>query len=162
YVCMYFLMFLLCISCYGLTCESEINIYYIIKIHSQERWEYFSGSFYYISSIKKTWQESRDDCLQKGADLVIINSKEEQVCVCNFTTKFKKIMWIGLTDSETEGTWKWVDGTPLTKSYWDSGEPNDENGEDCVEIKNFDSENSWNDLSCSAPLNWICEMKDCP
>uniref|UniRef100_A0A8D0D003 C-type lectin domain-containing protein n=1 Tax=Sander lucioperca TaxID=283035 RepID=A0A8D0D003_SANLU len=118
---------------------------------SQERWEYFSGSFYYISSIKKTWQESRDDCLQKGADLVIINSKEEQ-----------KIMWIGLTDSETEGTWKWVDGTPLTKSYWDSGEPNDENGEDCVEIKNFDSENSWNDLSCSAPLNWICEMKDCP
>uniref|UniRef100_A0A8C9ZEZ8 C-type lectin domain-containing protein n=1 Tax=Sander lucioperca TaxID=283035 RepID=A0A8C9ZEZ8_SANLU len=119
-----------------------------------ERWEYFNGSFYYISSTEKTWQQSRDDCLQKGADLVIINSKEEQVLV-----KFKKRLWIGLTDSEREGTWKWVDGTPLTTSYWMSGEPNDVSGEDCVEILNFDSEKSWNDRRCSLPLNWICEMK---
>uniref|UniRef100_A0A8C9YQF9 C-type lectin domain-containing protein n=1 Tax=Sander lucioperca TaxID=283035 RepID=A0A8C9YQF9_SANLU len=123
-------------------------------------WEYFSGSFYYISSTKKTWKQSRDDCLQKGADLVIINSKEEQVR--NFTRKSQKIMWIGLTDSETEGTWKWVDGTPLTKSSWDSGEPNGGENENCVEMKKFELENSWNDLSCSTRLNWICEMKDRP
>uniref|UniRef100_A0A8C9ZG35 C-type lectin domain-containing protein n=1 Tax=Sander lucioperca TaxID=283035 RepID=A0A8C9ZG35_SANLU len=122
---------------------------------SQGGWEYFNGSFYYISSIEKTWQQSRDDCRQKGADLVIINSKEEQ----DFTRKFKKSLWIGLTDSETEGTWKWVDGTPLTTSYWISGEPNDVNDEDCVEIQNFYSEKSWNDRRCSLPLNWICEMK---
>ncbi|XP_039670588.1 CD209 antigen-like protein D [Perca fluviatilis] len=125
---------------------------------AQKGWEYFSGSLYYISSIKKNWQESRDDCRQKGADLVIINSKEEQ----DFTIKFTKIMWIGLTDSETEGMWKWVDGTPLTKSYWVSGEPNGDKKENCVKIKKFDSENSWNDLSCSTLLNWICEMKDRP
>ncbi|XP_035864282.1 C-type lectin domain family 4 member F-like [Sander lucioperca] len=80
---------------------------------AQGGWEYFNGSFYYISSIEKTWQQSRDDCRQKGADLVIINSKEEQ----DFTRKFKKSLWIGLTDSETEGTWKWVDGTPLTTRF---------------------------------------------
>ncbi|XP_035859482.1 CD209 antigen-like protein D [Sander lucioperca] len=125
---------------------------------AQKGWEYFSGSFYYISSTKKTWQQSRDDCRQKGADLVIINSKEEQ----DFTRKFKMRLWIGLTDSETEGTWKWVDGTPLTKSYWDSREPNGGENENCVEIKKFDSENSWNDVGCSTLLNWICEMKDRP
>ncbi|XP_078114044.1 LOW QUALITY PROTEIN: C-type lectin domain family 4 member E-like [Sander vitreus] len=122
---------------------------------AQEGWEYFRGSFYYISSTRKTWQQSRDDCLQKGADLVIINSKEEQ----DFTRKFEKRLWIGLTDSKTELKWKWVDGTPLTKSYWDSGEPNDINGEDCVEIRFFDPEKSWNDNNCLTELNWICEMK---
>ncbi|XP_034734527.1 CD209 antigen-like protein E isoform X2 [Etheostoma cragini] len=125
---------------------------------AQGRWEYFNGSFYYKSTITKTWQESRDDCLQKGADLVIINSKEEH----DFLRKLKKVMWIGLTDSETEGTWKWVDGTPLNERYWDSGEPNGEKSENCVEIKKFDSENSWNDVSCSTSKNWICEMKVIP
>ncbi|KAF1387305.1 hypothetical protein PFLUV_G00104030 [Perca fluviatilis] len=118
-------------------------------------WEYFSGSFYYISSVEKTWPKSRADCLQKGADLVIINSKEEE----EFTRKFEKRLWIGLTDLETEGTWKWVDGTPLTKSYWNSEEPNGGKWENCVETQNFHYENSWNDVSCSASHPWICEMK---
>ncbi|KAA8590712.1 hypothetical protein FQN60_014646, partial [Etheostoma spectabile] len=122
---------------------------------AQGRWEYFSGSFYHISSFEKTWQESRDDCLQKGADLVIINSKEED----NFMRTFEKRLWIGLTDSETEGTWKWVDGTPLNESYWASKEPNGGRTENCVELQNFVFENSWNDVNCSAPLYSICEVK---
>uniref|UniRef100_A0A4W6EF80 C-type lectin domain-containing protein n=1 Tax=Lates calcarifer TaxID=8187 RepID=A0A4W6EF80_LATCA len=67
----------------------------------QQRWVYFKHSFYYISSTTKSWQDSRNDCLQRGADLVIINSKEEQV-------QFKQRTWIGLTDRETEGTWRWL------------------------------------------------------
>uniref|UniRef100_A0A8C4HSR1 C-type lectin domain-containing protein n=1 Tax=Dicentrarchus labrax TaxID=13489 RepID=A0A8C4HSR1_DICLA len=122
---------------------------------AQPGWVYFRGSFYQVSSLKKSWQQSRDDCLQKGADLLIINSREEQI----FTNKFKKYMWIGLTDSETEGRWKWVDGTPLTISYWASGEPNGKKGENCGDIKSHDAENSWNDEGCSSSLFWICEKK---
>nr|XP_033479012.1 CD209 antigen-like [Epinephelus lanceolatus] len=120
----------------------------------EARWMYFRGSFYHISSDQKTWQESRRDCQQKDADLVIINSKEEQ----DFTRQFKKYMWIGLTDLQTEGTWKWVDGTQVTKSYWGPKEPNGGSGENCGEMK-FDSENSWNDGSCSLSHFWMCEKK---
>ncbi|XP_068583571.1 CD209 antigen-like protein A [Cebidichthys violaceus] len=121
----------------------------------QEGWFYLRPSFYYISSSKKSWQESRDDCLQRGADLVVINSKEEQ----DFTRQFHKLTWIGLLEGETNVTWKWVDGTPLTKSYWGPGEPNDFEGkiEECVEIKFHEMENTWNDASCGDQNFWICE-----
>ncbi|XP_040892213.1 CD209 antigen-like protein C isoform X3 [Toxotes jaculatrix] len=116
-------------------------------------WVYFRDSLYYISSTEKTWQESRNYCIQEGADLMIINSKEEQ----SFTRQFKKFMWFGLTDAESEGTWKWVDGTPLARSFWGSGEPNGNTSENCGEIKNPDSDNNWNDEGCSISHFWICE-----
>ncbi|XP_054459936.1 CD209 antigen-like protein E [Anoplopoma fimbria] len=121
----------------------------------QQGWVYLRPSFYYISSTKKSWQESRDDCLKRDADLVVINSNEEQ----DFTRKFHKLTWIGLLEGETNGTWKWVDGTPLTKSYWGPGEPNGFEGktEDCVEIRFHEMENSWNDIPCGDQNFWICE-----
>uniref|UniRef100_A0A3Q0RAK9 C-type lectin domain-containing protein n=1 Tax=Amphilophus citrinellus TaxID=61819 RepID=A0A3Q0RAK9_AMPCI len=120
---------------------------------------FFLGSFYYISSIKKSWNDSREDCLQRGADLVIISSREEQVqCL---RVKSVWYTWIGMTDTEEEGTWKWVDGTLLDKSfrYWHTGEPNNYNGleEDCGEIKLVEDENKWNDIECNTENFWICE-----
>ncbi|XP_037620627.1 CD209 antigen-like protein C isoform X1 [Sebastes umbrosus] len=122
--------------------------------NSQLGWVYFNHRFYYISSIVKSWQESRDDCLQRGADLMIINSKEEQ----EFGSQFNRDTWIGLTDSETEGKWKWVDGTALGTSYWGPGEPNHANSaEDCAEIWNLQKVNHWNDIPCKKQNHWICE-----
>ncbi|XP_055765141.1 CD209 antigen-like protein E [Salvelinus fontinalis] len=120
-------------------------------------WKKFESSWYFLSTETKTWKESREACLERGADLVIINSREEQTFLFNL----KKRVWIGLTDSVTEGTWKWVDGTPLTTRYWYAKQP-DNSGptgdEDCAEIHEDQSPlKSWNDMSCDSKLNWMCE-----
>ncbi|XP_064870412.1 C-type lectin domain family 4 member M-like isoform X3 [Oncorhynchus nerka] len=113
-------------------------------------WQKFESSWYFLSTESKTWKESRQDCLKRGADLVIIDSDKEQ-----------KRVWIGLTDSVKEGTWKWVDGTPLTTRYWNDKQPDskDPTGEeDCVEIHtDWTPLKAWNDMSCDRKLNWICE-----
>ncbi|KAG7313926.1 hypothetical protein KOW79_022422 [Hemibagrus wyckioides] len=78
-----------------------------------------------------TWTESRQDCRGRGADLVIINNKEEQ----EFISKLLGIRkaWIGLNDRDKEEEWKWVDDTRLSTGYWGRGEPNSKAGdEDCV------------------------------
>ncbi|XP_034447685.1 CD209 antigen-like isoform X3 [Hippoglossus hippoglossus] len=125
--------------------------------YTQEGWVYFRSSFYFISSVEKSWGDSRDDCLQQGADLVIINSKEEN----EFTRQFRRLFWIGLTDTETEGTWKWVDGTLLntTTSFWHPGEPNSSGNtdEDCGEARYNYAEYNWNDNKCNKLNFWICE-----
>uniref|UniRef100_A0A4W5R1B7 C-type lectin domain-containing protein n=1 Tax=Hucho hucho TaxID=62062 RepID=A0A4W5R1B7_9TELE len=68
-------------------------------------------------------------------------------------------VWIGLTDSVTEGTWKWVNGTPLpTPRYWRSGEPNGGGGENCVVVPYWSSsQGKWCDNGCNIPEYWICE-----
>ncbi|XP_013874654.1 C-type lectin domain family 4 member M [Austrofundulus limnaeus] len=121
----------------------------------QQGWVYLHPSFYYISSTKQSWENSRLDCLQRGADLVIINSKKEQ----NFIRQFNRLTWIGLRNITNQ--WTWVDGTPLNKDYWGPSEPNSFEGktEECVEIRFFDIEDSWNDIPCTDLNFWICEKK---
>uniref|UniRef100_A0A3P8RXA8 C-type lectin domain-containing protein n=1 Tax=Amphiprion percula TaxID=161767 RepID=A0A3P8RXA8_AMPPE len=123
------------------------------------RWVHFNHSFYYISSVKKNWNESRNDCLQRGADLVIIDSEEKQV--------LSDRIWIGMKYNEST-EWKWVDETLLTQrsflfvcfSYWLHGEPNGvEKDEHCVEIKRNNDDKGWNDAPCTVTKTWICEKK---
>uniref|UniRef100_A0A673VRI9 C-type lectin domain family 4 member F-like n=1 Tax=Salmo trutta TaxID=8032 RepID=A0A673VRI9_SALTR len=122
-----------------------------------EGWGRFGCSCYYVSTEGKSWEESRQDCLERGADLVIINSEEEQTFINGFESV--SYVWIGLTDSVTEGTWKWVDDTPLTiPSYWRSGDPNGGTLQNCVFIHHMSSgQGVWWDFNCSSSERWICE-----
>ncbi|XP_036438856.1 CD209 antigen-like protein C isoform X2 [Colossoma macropomum] len=119
-------------------------------------WRYFNYSVYYISTESKSWNKSREDCRERGADLVIINSREEQ----DFIEKLRRGQaWIGLTDSETAKVWKWVDGSALTTKFWRSGEPSRAD-EHCVIIGGgSDPVNNWADYPCSYLFVWICEKR---
>ncbi|GAA6084603.1 low affinity immunoglobulin epsilon Fc receptor-like, partial [Tachysurus ichikawai] len=131
------------------------NLLNNIATQTQIEWRYFNSSFYYFSTGIKNWIESRTDCSNRLADLVIIDSTAEQ-----FIPKWllnSETAWIGLSDTDKDGVWKWVDGTNLTTGHWNAGEPNHgKKDEYCVEI--LGSSNSWNDRSCSDRLLFICEM----
>ncbi|XP_053474751.1 LOW QUALITY PROTEIN: CD209 antigen-like [Ictalurus furcatus] len=118
---------------------------------------YFSSSVYYISIEKKSWTESRKDCRERGADLVIINNKEEQEFISKILSR--RNSWIGLSDGDREGEWKWVDGTLLNTGFWGKGEPDSAVGdEDCVVIHDHtDPVWNWSDYPCHYQIIWICE-----
>ncbi|XP_055369001.1 CD209 antigen-like protein C isoform X2 [Betta splendens] len=132
-------------------------------------WDQHGGSCFYFSSNKLTWNQSRSDCKGRGADLVQINSKEEQRFLENKVgekmTSYNDMFWIGLTDSKEEGRWLWVDDSPLNTSlsFWCKAEPDnwtEENpaGEDCARMGLINQEYPcWWDRSCDLPQRSICE-----
>ncbi|KAA0703960.1 Collectin-12 Collectin placenta protein 1 [Triplophysa tibetana] len=116
-------------------------------------WIYYQFSFYYISTEWKSWDDSRRYCRDRGADLIIINSKEEQ----GFFQKMSDgiSLWIGLSDSDEEGRWKWVDNSTLTSGSWYPGEPNGRTKENCV----ISYKSVWYDYPCTTGFRFICEKK---
>ncbi|XP_027142896.1 CD209 antigen-like protein C isoform X3 [Larimichthys crocea] len=140
----------------------------------EEGWERNGTQCYYFLTNNLTWSDSRDECRQRGGDLVKIDSVEEQSFL-QHRLKEKMIYpedrhWIGLTDSKTEGTWLWTDGSPLNKSltFWSKREPDnwkEENryGEDCVRmgVKGRSDLKTWFDKSCTVPHKSICEKCVC-
>ncbi|XP_051540892.1 C-type lectin domain family 4 member M-like isoform X2 [Myxocyprinus asiaticus] len=101
-------------------------------LREMDGWIYYQFSFYYISSEIKSWNESRRYCIEKGADLMIINNTKKQDFLKE--NSGKENVWIGLTDSEKEGTWKWVNGKTLNSGFWRFGQPDGQRTENCALI----------------------------
>ncbi|XP_070771392.1 CD209 antigen-like protein E [Enoplosus armatus] len=131
-------------------------------------WRMFGCSCYLCSVRSGSWEKGRQDCRERGADLVVVDSSEEQ----EFLSKLiKQDTWLGLNDRDKEGTWKWIDETPLTVSlscqpprYWSERQPDNGGGdpkwgeEDCAHFTSgVTSQHNWNDLRCDVSLQWICE-----
>ena len=107
------------------------------------------------------------NCQNVGGKLVKIETDKENDFIKNKYLNTRGIYWIGLSDIDKEGEWKWTDGTGLTGyNKWKRGQPNNIGDQDCVAIleggdypagptRHHNAE--WNDLTCSRKLGYICE-----
>ncbi|KAL3043477.1 hypothetical protein OYC64_003358 [Pagothenia borchgrevinki] len=132
-------------------------------------WEPHGGKCYYFSINKATWTSSRDECRRKAGCLVKIESREEQEFleqkVRDKMTADEDKFWIGLTDSETEGTWLWTDESALDDSlkFWSGTEPDNylevnPDGEDCARMgERGGAVMRWFDASCENPHKMCSE-----
>ncbi|XP_026156704.1 CD209 antigen-like protein A [Mastacembelus armatus] len=127
-----------------------------------EGWTRFGCSCYFKFTQEKYWSDSRTDCLNKGADLVSINSKEEQEFVTKLNVKGQS--WIGLRTVQegSTSTWKWVDGSALTETFRATGHGNPTSGyyASCCDQQGkwtqsyyYDNKKTW---ICEKKIPWFC------
>ena len=57
-----------------------------------------------------------------------VTSLEEDTLIFSLTPGYD--CWIGINDIDNEGTFIWADGTEVTYTGWNSGEPNNIGNED--------------------------------
>uniref|UniRef100_A0A671TP79 C-type lectin domain-containing protein n=1 Tax=Sparus aurata TaxID=8175 RepID=A0A671TP79_SPAAU len=121
-------------------------------------WTRFGCSCYFRSNQMKTWQQSRTDCQNKGADLVVINNKDENNFVSDLT-KLNGESWIGLKTewSTVRGyEWKWVDGSPLTEIFGASRLPAASREEYAAYCNR---QRQWRHINYGSYKYWICEKE---
>nr|XP_040053507.1 macrophage mannose receptor 1 [Gasterosteus aculeatus aculeatus] len=129
-------------------------------------WLSFAGSCYWVVSNTKlltTWHEAFTRCSGMGAHLLVINSEEEQFFVNGNLPDFHHVdvpdIWIGLSDKDQDGEFKWVDKSPITFSNYGPGWPKNTAATwDCGQIYTGNYDGKWETTNCFKSLGYICEM----
>ena len=95
--------------------------------------------------------EAEAACLADGTHLAIITDATQNTAV-QTAIGTTPASFIGATDAIVEGTFKWVDGTTVTFTNFDTGEPNNGNGgheEDCLVMRGDAGKvGTWDDRPC--------------
>jgi Ca2+-binding RTX toxin-like protein len=83
------------------------------------------GDSAYVIVQGPTWEEAEANAVKLGGHLVTINDAAENEWISNQNWKENgKSIWIGASDKEQEGVWKWSDGSNFDYANWGNGAPN--------------------------------------
>ena len=116
--------------------------------------------YLYVQNTGVTWTTARDLAAAsvyyglKGYLATILSADEAKL----IGEQASGTGWIGGSDAETEGVWKWVTGpeagTVMSYTFWNSSEPNNQGNEDYAHITQpgVGIRGSWNDLSNTGSL----------
>lgn len=128
----------------------------------------FNGHKYYLidNSALIGWNDAKQYCKNVfGGYLVSITSKEENEFVTGLLKEFNySTAFIGGSDREKEGEWKWESDESWSYSNWGANQPDDykayEGGQDYLRIGQdgaWDDFNSMADISGTEVKSFICE-----
>ena len=126
----------------------------VCSIQCKAGWHEWNQACYKVSTDQKSFTDASALCNQDAGKLASIRSPQENEFVHNLTGG--KDVFIGLTDTEIEGTFVWSDGSTVVYTNWEDGEPNDEHGiGDCVILV---ANGKWNDTPCSMWYEYLCKF----
>ncbi|MFO0559442.1 MAG: lectin-like protein [Polyangiales bacterium] len=111
-----------------------------------------SGSCYRREEAANTYDAMRSLCEMSGDRLAIFSDAAQWNAIRPMLIDGRSSVWIGATDSASEGSWVWSDGSPLSFTNWAAGEPNNAGDEDCAEAGS-----QWNDLNCGDSRPALCQ-----
>ena len=108
-----------------------------------------------------SWDDAEAFCKRKGGHLASVTSED----INAFVLQEKMLrnlehLWIGGSDKENEGVWRWSDGSPWSYTNWDPGQPNRDNNKDCLQF-GYHEKRDWMDRPCANNVNFVCSQALC-
>jgi len=89
----------------------------------------FEGHRYAYILLPMNWQQADGYARRYHGHLAVINTAEEQAWISRTFGggSLGRIMWLGGSDAEKEGIWRWINDDPWTYRNWTPPEPNNNN-----------------------------------
>ena len=123
-----------------------------------QHWLSWGDSCYRFYKGPKSWNESLTFCRENQADLVSLNSAEENQFVFQNVDATRGI-WIGLVKDQNLRLFRWASEEKVDFKNWVT-EPDINGTDNCGEMVDYwIYRGKWNDRRCYWNLPFICEKK---
>ncbi|XP_019388002.1 PREDICTED: macrophage mannose receptor 1-like [Crocodylus porosus] len=129
----------------------------IIDQGCQKGWKRHGFYCYLVGQVPATFSEAKQMCENNKAFLVTVQDRYEQAFLTSqIGHRPTKYFWIGLSDVEEQGTFKWANGDKILFTHWNSGMPGREAG--CVVMRTGTAAGLWDVLSCEQKTLFLCKQ----
>jgi len=116
------------------------------------------GRRYFARTDAAGWSAALADCESIGATLIAVSDADENAVADGLLTQ---PIWIGLSDQQTEGNFRWVNRAPTNYTNWEASAPTiGGDGRDCVLLGSPTGE--WTDAPCGDAHAYVCECDPAP
>ena len=128
-------------------------------------WEENKGHCYLWSKTKQNWTNAEQMCIKNEGHLASITDQNIDNYIWNkIQTTTERSVWVGGTDKEEEGTWKWSDGSVWDFTNWPA-KPNNYRKQHCLAIMKMKPDSTikdgWHDTWCKNLHKFVCLSPIC-
>jgi hypothetical protein len=119
---------------------------------------------YWVSNVTAPWKFAREACRGRGAELASIPNAQAAAIIASLVqaqlgSVATNGVWIGASDLDSEGSFKWSDGSPWSYSnWWTQPVSAFSVDKDCVEMMSAAYSWKWNDTSCGTAKPYVCAV----
>uniref|UniRef100_F6Y2F6 Macrophage mannose receptor 1 n=1 Tax=Monodelphis domestica TaxID=13616 RepID=F6Y2F6_MONDO len=148
-----------CENSFGYVCKTKpASKPPVIEVEEgcQKGWKRHGLYCYMIGQTLSTFPVANQTCISQKAYLATVEDRYEQAFLTSFVgLRPEKYFWIGLSDVENKGTFKWTIDENVQFTHWNSFMPGRKSG--CVAMKTGVAGGLWDVLKCEEKAKFVCK-----
>ncbi|NXJ75615.1 MRC1 protein, partial [Trogon melanurus] len=119
-------------------------------------WERHGFYCYLVGHTSVTFSEAKKTCERSRGYLTSVGDRYERTYLTSLVgLSSEKYFWIGLSDTEEQGMFKWVTGEGVLYTNWNAAMPGNKAG--CVALRTGNAAGLWDVQNCEVKAKFLCK-----